>query len=273
MSSKMTLKMWLGLGTAMVIAGNSAHAHDAMQHGDAPAHQMQVAQSHAPGDGGEGGESGIAADDPEQFLTSSLMLIRGHLLIGAELFRAGQTMESLPHFLHPKEEILDGIKETLKARDAMAVEKSLSALVTAARANDAAAFEVALTTVHEDLDAALATTPQVKRDNPAFTLKVAVDILKVAADEYAAAIEGNRIVNVVEYQDSRGFLFAATQMVEAIESGLTAQDADAYATIKDTLDDLATNWPTAEAPHNAVKTPEQVASAVSKFELHIGRFE
>lgn len=271
MNSKMTLKMWLGLGTAMVLAGNAAHAAEHMAHAKPP---VQLAgTAHAAGDGGEGGESGVTGTNPDEWLSSYLMLIRGHLMIGAELFRAGAQADSLPHFMHPKEEILETIEDMLKERNALALEGSLAALLTAAKANDKAAFETALTAAQTDLDAALATTPQTMRASSEFVMNVALEVLKVAVEEYEAAVIDGKIVNVVEYHDSRGFLQAATGMIEAQADALKAKDAEAYAVIETMLADLATNWPTATPPHAAVKTPEQVASAVSQIELRIGRFK
>ena len=54
----------------------------------------------------------VPADLPPDFqFALTLALIRGHLLVGDELVKAGQWDAAMPHFLHPTEELYGGIKD------------------------------------------------------------------------------------------------------------------------------------------------------------------
>ena len=120
-------KVWVGLGTAVLVTSQvAAHeealpAPDAAVRVDRSGSSLKVAQgpgghgavhiARAGGEGGEGDEGGAAQKDYDAKLPPALRfyrdieLIRGHLLVGDELVRAGRWAEALPHFLHPSEEI------------------------------------------------------------------------------------------------------------------------------------------------------------------------
>src|SRR5262245_18347674 len=126
---KRTARIWLGVGAAVAVgAGAAAKAEDSKpsrpvevaqaaphQHGAASQDKASQdkanpdkAKSEAPSadqakpDGeGEGADGGL---DPRVRFYRDLGLIRGHLLVGDELVKAGRWDDASPHFLHPAEE-------------------------------------------------------------------------------------------------------------------------------------------------------------------------
>ena len=106
---KSTTKIWLGVG--LFVTGTAA----TLPHGAAPAATGVVphsrggdvvrepvnthwilAQHNMPA-GGEAGEAGVPADLPPDFqFALTLALIRGHLLVGDELIKAGQWDAAFP---------------------------------------------------------------------------------------------------------------------------------------------------------------------------------
>src|SRR5205807_1543052 len=61
------------------------------------------------------------------------------------------------------------------------------------------------------IDTAAHAIPAKLRTSPEFIVRVAVLALRQAAEEYEGSIENGRILNPVEYQDSRGFMLAARE--------------------------------------------------------------
>jgi hypothetical protein len=80
--------------------------------------------------------------------------------------------------------------------------------------------------------------------------------LAVAAEEYEAALRDGKFVNIVEYQDSRGFVWVAEDMVGDMGNDVAAAFAE-----------LKKAWPSAMPPAEPVMTPGEVLAAVSRVEL------
>jgi hypothetical protein len=258
------IKLWTGLGryviagTGMALAapaaadtGRIAEPPSSLQQRPAQfaeaAKPEQKPHTH-PGaeQGGEGGERGIAADAPpdEAFLLR-LLLIKGHLRVGRELLQQNRWNDALPHFLHPTEEIYKELAPALAERKIAPFDKDLEALAALVK-KKARLPELtqSLDAVTAKLDAAAGGIAAETRQRPAFTLAVAERLLEVAASEYKAAIEKGRIVNPVEYQDSRGFVWTAEDLVRAKAPALRAKDAQAFAALEAGFAALKRAWPT-----------------------------
>lgn len=286
---KTTSKLWLGLGT-VIAAGTGLAGADLGQVAAAPglrhADGVQLAQhaagSHgapaapAKGQGGEGGEGGEGgkADGlaPNLKFARSIALIRGHLLVGDELVGQGRFGEALPHFLHPAEEIYGGIKGDLATYKVRPFEAALKALAQTVKAKKKEAYDGALKQVQERLAEADVGLRAAEQNWPRFSVETALETLKVAADEYGNAIEKGRIAKAVEYQDSRGFVWHADAMIEAVASDLQAKDADALKEIRGALANLKKAWPAAVAPKMPVKDASDVLSDIARVELQAGNF-
>jgi hypothetical protein len=225
--------------------------------------------------GGEGGEKGIAKDaPPDEAFQLRLLLIKGHLRVGRELLQQGRWNDALPHFLHPSEEIYKDIAPALAERKIAPFEKDLAALVAMVKAKTRRDDVLkGLDALGTKLDAAAGTIAAETRQRPAFTLAVAERLLETAADEYKAAIEKGRIANPVEYQDGRGFVWAAEDFVRAAAPALKAKDAEAYAALEAGFAALKRAWPTVVPGTGAAQAvPEaEVRANISRITLAMSR--
>ena len=287
-------KIWIGVG-AFVVAGSGAIASGASLPADArpissratnapfdrtvtprtPLSGFVVAQ-HArhggEGGEGEGGEKGGAKLPPDLDFALKIALIRGHLLIGDELVREGQWAAAMPHFLHPAEELYGGIRGQLKAYKTppfQAALKSLSSTVKAKKGGED--YARALKAVQDALANADTGLKAKQTAWPAFVTETAVEVLKTATDEYEEAIVKGRIAKPVEYQDARGFILQAEQMIESAAADLEKKDADALKQVRADIAELKKAFPAAMPPKTPVKDHGAVLGDVSRIELHAGK--
>ncbi|WP_445504448.1 hypothetical protein [Microvirga sp. G4-2] len=283
-------KIWAGLSTAVLVAAPvasqaakvAAYPQAAVET-KADQNLLQLAQAHqghgAPakpaasmdGEGDEGGASGENLA-PQLHLYRGIEMIRGHLLVGNELIEAGRWADALPHFLHPEEEIYASLREDLKTFNVAPFQAALKSLSQTVKAKNKDAYTRARAALDERL-AAAETAARAKETNGLyFTLETALEVLQQAADEYGEAIEKNRIANVVEYQDARGFVFEADRLVGAVMQDAGAKNADAAKALKASLDELKAMFPAVTPPKQPVKDASDFLSTVAKYELQLGNF-
>jgi len=74
-----------------------------------------------------------------------------------------------------------------------------------------AAFEKSV----QSIDNAIAAVPE-RKSASEFVLDVMNRMLKTAAEEYKAAIANNKFVELIEYQDSRGFVLYAEDLTKTL---------------------------------------------------------
>ena len=240
--------------------------------GERGAHAVKAKTSGGEGEGGEGGGDKDASLEPSLRFSRDLQLVRGHLLVGDELVQAGRWKEALPHFLHPSEEIYPKITADLKKRNVPQFATALKALGQTVKAKNKDAYARALTTLEERLAVADKSLRSEQANWPYFTMETTLETLRSAADEYEEAIEGGRISNVVEYQDSRGFVWEAERLFAGVADDLAKKDGDAVAAIRTAFADLKGAWPSAMPPQKPAKDLGQVLSDISKIELQLSRF-
>jgi hypothetical protein len=285
-------KVWVGLGTAILVTPHAPAIAKAPP--PIPAHavasaapdsgRIVVAQgAHAKGHavttkttGGEGDEGGGGAKDaglePALRFYRDIQLIRGHLLVGDELVKDGRWKEALPHFLHPSEEIYGKINADLKTYGVPPFATALKALAQTVKAKNKDAYAGALAAVEERLVAADRGLRTKEENWPYFAIETALETLRTAADEYEEAVKGGKIANVVEYQDSRGFVWQAERLFTGVADDLAKKDADAVGAVRAAFADLKGAWPGAMPPPKPAKDLSQVLSDISKIELQLGRF-
>ncbi|HWL04779.1 MAG TPA: hypothetical protein VNQ99_07570 [Xanthobacteraceae bacterium] len=286
-------KIWVGIG-AFVIAGAAGAATPAAEarvstdrvragreveadRSPAIAGSFLVAQhaDHAVQDGeaGEqGGEQGVATLPPDIAFAVRLGLIRGHLMAGDELVRRNDWTSALPHVLHPSEEIYDDLKEQLADFKVAPFEKELDAYAALVKAKKGGAdYTKALAAVMAALDKAEASLKTTHgADWPSFILESAIEMMKVAGDEYNAAIENGRIVNPVEYQDAWGFIHIADRMIGSVAADLKKKDDKSFTQVQIMLADLKKAFPTVMPPDSIIKDPATIFSDVARIELAAG---
>ncbi|NWN83813.1 MAG: hypothetical protein HLX48_12610 [Halomonas sp.] len=201
---------------------------------------------------------------------TNLAMMKGHLAVARELYQAGEQTAAQPHFGHPIHEHYGVLEPALEARGLEDFEPTLEALVETVRddgewENKADAYAAAL----EAINAAMHDVDGELRDDVAFQSRAQLVLLRQALHEYEEAVDDGQFVNVVEYQDSRGFVLTAKALLEA-QADLYADDAygDLLAAYESTLE----AWPSAVAPETPVMTPGELSARLFKLEATLGRY-
>jgi hypothetical protein len=227
------------------------------------------------GEGGEGGEEGGAKGaaqlPPDLDFALKIAQIRGHLLVGDELVKAGEWAAALPHFLHPSEELYGPIRARLKDYDTPQFATALKLLATTVKQKKGGDDYAKARKGVEDALAAADAGIKAKQAGDGFVVETALELLKSASHEYEQAIVKTRIAKPVEYQDARGFVWQAEKMIEAAAPALEKKDADALQHVRAGFAELKKAWPTAMAPKAPAKTYPAVLSDVSRIELSVGK--
>lgn len=266
-------KLWLGLtatlagSAAFALASSQVHAADAHVDGS-----FQLAASGAEGgEGGEGGERGhsqtvdpLAGAQADEALAARLILMKGHLEVGHELYLAGLVKDAEPHMTHPSTEIYGRIKPELKAQGVPGFHDKLDAVRLAFEAKATGPnFEKPYAEAIAAIDQAIGVL-NAKASPPPASGRLAYLVLGVAASEYTAAFDkdGEKITAAVEYQDALGFYRQARALVEANAAAFKKRDAKAYSQVLAHFDALKVTWPSAAVPREPVTSPSRFQSEV-----------
>jgi hypothetical protein len=279
-------KIWAGLSSAVLVAA-PAVAQAAALHVQTPAgieakadqtlvhlaqHQGHAAPAATAGGEGEGEGGGAAQLQPSIHVYRGVEMIRGHLLVGAELIEAGRWADALPHFLHPEEEIYGSIRDQLKTFNIAPFQVALKSLSQTVKAKNKEAYARARAALDERLAAAETAVKAKEENGTYFVLETALEVLQQAADEYEEAVDKGRIANVVEYQDARGFVLEVDRLVGTVMPAASAKNTDAAKALQASLGDLKATFPAVTPPKQAVKDPGEFLSAIAKLELQLGNF-
>ncbi|MBV9632136.1 MAG: hypothetical protein JO230_28865 [Xanthobacteraceae bacterium] len=279
---KSQTKIWLGVGlvvtggaaalppsstsTAIAAPGSFVLSSDSIC-GTPPRDAQWILVQHDMPAGGEAGEAGVPADLPPDFqFALTLALIRGHLLVGDELVRAGKWDAALPHFLHPTEELYGGIKDKVGDYQTPAFDTALLKLADVVKEKNSSAYTNALNGVTSALDAGDAGVKAKEADWPSFVVATAIMALKAAISEYEEAIVNGQIAKPVEYQDSRGFVWQAERMIDSVSQDLARKDPAALKSVRAGLAQLKKAWPTVTPPRTPVKNAAAVADEVANIQ-------
>lgn len=271
---RITRKVWAGIGAATLI-GTHAPASLAQ-------HSMPGMKSEAPDTKAGGKADDKAATTPAQggeaYLTDGgprdtrvryyrdIALMRGHIRVGEELIAEGRWDDAMPHFLHPTEELYVKIEPTVKRFKLRPFSRPLKALAQTVKAWRSEAHAAALKQVDASLSEALDGVRRFMVPMRRFTVMTAVEVLKVALDEYSTAIENGRFALPVEYQDSRGFVWEAEAMLEAIAPELEKMNPAALADIRTELRAIKLAWPAPMPPAAPVVTIEDISNRIDRIE-------
>jgi hypothetical protein len=285
--AKLTRKLWVGIGVATLagaaalperIAGAQVPDQD-MQH---KSHGAPAAADKAPDKGagkdtaepkrGEGGEAYLTDGGPKDTrirFYRDIELMRGHLLVGQQLIDLDLWDEALPHFLHPSEELYGLMERYIKLHSMQPFARELQALAQTVKAKRKGAYAQALKPVEQRLEAALAVAKSFMRPAQKFAIQSAVEVLRTAQSEYEAAMENGVFVKPVEYQDSRGFVWRAEQVIEAA-AGVQPRPiaAELRAKVRTAFAKLKAAWPSPLPPPRPVLEVGQISALISEIELY-----
>ena len=219
------------------------------------------------GEGGEGegeGSSGATdlATNDLAYLTQ-LSLIEGHLLVGYELYEAGHTEAASTHMKHPEDELYAALIPAFTARGVNGLEDELKQLSTAVENNES--VEVA-NDAYEALTTAIENAKPHINSSAKEQLKLASELLKVAAEEYGIAVVEGKLKNAHEYQDAFGFTRVAQSIVESVEA-----DNDKVELAKENaimaIDSIMHLWPGLIPPDELTTEAGEIYGAAARVEL------
>lgn len=196
-----------------------------------------------------------------------LGLMKGHLLVAKELLDLQLPKQAEPHIGHPVEEIYADVEEQLNERKVPEFKKELISLQDLVKSNPKDAklklnFEQSMQAV----DKAIQVLPEQQRQSPQFVLQVINGLLDSASSEYGAAIANGKIAEVIEYQDSRGFVTYADTLKNNISESLSKQNPEVQKAIADNMTQLKTAWPSAQPPTAPVLPTDKVSQLVKTIE-------
>ncbi len=208
--------------------------------------------------------TGVAKD--VDYMTK-LGLMKGHLLVAQELLAQGKPDQAEPHIGHPVEEIYVDVQDQFEERKVPDFKKTLISLQNLVKSNPKDAkvgtsFEQSMQAV----DGAIQVLPEQQRQSPQFVLQVINGLLDSANSEYQAVIANGKIAAVIEYQDSRGFVNYADTLRNKISDPLAKQNPAAQKVIADSMTQLKTAWPSAQAPATPVLPTDKVSQLIKTIE-------
>lgn len=196
-----------------------------------------------------------------------LGLMKGHLLVAKELLDLQKLDQAEPHIGHPVEEIYADVEDQLKERGVAEFKTSLVKLQDLVKAGKIVPqIATEFTTSMEAIDKAIAKLPAADLQDPKFILPVINGLLDTANSEYGAAIAEGKIKEIVEYQDSRGFVVYSSTLYEQISPTMAKSYAKNHQAIAPALAKLKPTWPAAIAPAKAVTSPEEVTKMIKAIE-------
>jgi hypothetical protein len=146
--------------------------------------------------------------DDAAYLTQ-LGLMRGHLLVGAELYLLGDYMGALTHMKHPESELYAELVPGLLRRSAPDFSDELESFAMAVEAGDTDAvvqqrYESLLITI-------AAAESAVSELSAELIVAVIVALLDNIEQEYLLAVDAQgSLLNLHEYQDASGFVSVAS---------------------------------------------------------------
>ncbi len=217
-------------------------------------------------EGGEGGEGGETTGNADVDLMINLGLMKGHLMVAQELIDQKKYKEAEPHIAHPVDELYGSVEPALIMRKLPPFRDQLNKLSDLIKtAPDSPELPVLYKGSMAAIDATIAAIPAAQRDSPAFVMPVISGLLNTAADEYKAAIADGKFVELVEYQDSRGFVLYSELLYNGIAEAQAKADPAKHAAMQKAMADLKTAWPAVTPPATPVKTPEAVAALVKSI--------
>jgi hypothetical protein len=195
-----------------------------------------------------------------------LGLIEGHLMVARDLIQAGQTQNALPHFGHPVRELYSDMLPIIARRGGEQFDRDLVALEgLAVQEGNSATFNAAFDAVMTKVQAQWALIPDDVRSSEDYILNVTANTVTTAAQEYRNAIVAGRIDSLIEYHDTRGFLFYLTDYLanNPSDDPRHAQAAAIVATLRAAVEPL-------DPPNPPRMTAEQFEEQAAALRTLVG---
>ncbi len=207
------------------------------------------------------------AEDEDKDYLVSLGLMKGHLIVAQQLIEQGKYEEAEPHVGHPVEELYGDIEPQLGKRNVTDFKTTLNQFHDGIKTNPKSdKMKELYDSSMIAIDEAIAAVPEEKLQSPETILPVINGLLKTANAEYKAAIANNKFVELIEYQDSMGFVVYAEELYQPIAQTMSENYPEKHEVITTTLTELKTAWPSVNAPETPVMSPEKVDELVTKIQ-------
>ena len=186
-----------------------------------------------------------------------LGLMRGHLLVGHELYTLGALNAARSHSKHPTDELYAGMEREFAARQTTGFADALKAHAVASQGDDAADVSAAYTA----LSTAITRTESVVNVSASMTVDVIVELLREAAFEYGVGIVDGKLSNAHEYQDAYGF----TQIALFWAKG--AAPHGVFDQIVERIEALSDMWPALVPPEQLDQQAARLYGAAAEVEI------
>jgi len=205
------------------------------------------------------------SEENVEYMTA-LGLMQGHLLVGKELLEEGKADQAEPHFGHPVEELYAEVETQLQSLNVPEFKTTLNQLHEQVKyAPDDPKVGSSYESAVEAINQAIAAIPAEKLQSPQFILATINGMLATAGEEYQAGILDGKVVEIIEYQDSRGFVIYGENLYQNIAQQMSGEYPEAHANITESLTGLKQAWPSVNPPDPVVKNPEEVTQLIEKI--------
>jgi hypothetical protein len=274
--ARLSRKVWIGIGTFSLLGASSLEPAVAQHKGHAAPASPTAGTSAAVG-APQAGEAYLTDGGPKDTrirIYRDILLMRGHLLIGAELIELGQWDEALPHFLHPTEELYGLMERYITLHKVPPFKRQLQIQAQAVKARNTGAYRQAATVVEARISKALQVFRGFMTPQPftSYTVRSVLELMRVAAIEYEASLDGEVFRQTVEYQDGRGFVAAGKAALRTHEGALRRIDAARFEAMMAVVADIEKAWPTPQPPPTPVLSVAALGRLVTAFEAASARF-
>ena len=204
----------------------------------------------------------IITDDNEYLANINLM--KGHLWVGIELYKASNIDNAKMHMKHPKSELYEAMVPTFVAKGAPGFASELEDLASSVENEESLKiinthYQSLLKAMSKNEDFTNQTSGSVDK-----RIELVVSLLEIAADEYAIGIVNSKVKNKYEYQDALGF----TTMAKNILMGISTEDKSQKERLLDIInivDKLSSLWPELAPDSNVNGDAKTILNAISEI--------
>ena len=255
-------KKWLSIGVALAsgISLNAAAAD--VSHDIHFTHENITLAAAGEGEGDGVSETDLKTNDVA-FLTR-LGLIRGHLLVGYELYKQGQVDMAITHMKHPRDELYAGLVPSIEYRGGERFDVALSNLADTVTSQ---APQKEVDEAYKQLEAGIKAAEAVVKPDLKNTLQSIKDLVRTAGEEYALGVENGKLVNLHEYQDAYGFTQIANRRLEQLPKATRNESAEAVKQVEGYLDELADLWPSIAPEGDVDGDASKLYGAAARIEI------
>lgn len=258
-------RKWISLGVALA-SGLSFNvlAEDHSNHNMTKASPAVTMEAAATGEGEGGGVTETDLKTNDVAFLSRLGLIRGHLLVGYELYKQGQVDMAITHMKHPRDELYAGLVPAIEARGGKRFDEALSALADKVISR---APQAEVDKAYQNLESGIKAAESVASPDLKNTLQSIKELIRTAGEEYALGVEDGKIINLHEFQDAYGFTEIAKRRLHELSDTAKKQSPKTLEKVRGYLEELADLWPSI-APKGDVKgDASRLFGAAARIEI------